>query len=152
MARRIAVAVLALITALLAVVAIPLGLLTSAQARRDFQVETAAEGSALANAAEDLIDDGRGAALNRTVAYWQAQGDQVAVYDVSGRWVAGTRARGLAWRAARSRSSRPLSRRTATGRRTGPVPPTPIVPDSGSGAIGTVELARSSEPLDHPGR
>ena len=147
MARRIAVAVLALITALLAVVAIPLGLLTSAQARRDFQVETAAEGSALANVAEERIDDGRGAALNRTVAYWQAQGDQVAVYDASGRWVAGTRARPAARGqvtlqppALAPHSYWPEDRLVAT---------TPIVPDSGSGAIGTVELARSSEPLDH---
>ena len=40
MARRIAVAVLALITVLLAVVAVPLGLLISAQDRSDFQGQT----------------------------------------------------------------------------------------------------------------
>ena len=147
MARRIAVAVLALITALLAVVAIPLGLLTAAQARRDFQAETAADGSTLANVAEERIDDGpdHGAEPLRGV-------------------LAGPGRPG-----GRLRRVRPAGRRTRTrpGRR-GQVtfrPPalsphsywsedrlvatTPIVPDSGSGAIGTVELARSSEPLDH---
>ena len=147
MARRIAVAVLALITALLAVVAIPLGLLTAAQARRDFQAETAADGSTLANVAEERIDDGRTTALNHSVAYWQGQGDQVAVYDASGRRVAGTRTRpaGRGQVTLRPPALSPHSywsedRLVAT---------TPIVPDSGSGAIGTVELARSSEPLDH---
>ena len=145
MARRIAVAVLALITALLAVVAIPLGLLTAAQARRDFQAETAADGSTLANVAEERIDDGRTTALNHSVAYWQGQGDQVAVYDASGRWVAGTRTRPPGGQVT-LRPPAPAAQllvggpagRDHTGRA-----------DSGSGAIGTVELARSSEPLDH---
>jgi hypothetical protein len=128
-------------------VAIPLGLLTAAQARRDFQAETAADESTLANVAEERIDDGRTTALNHSVAYWQGQGDRVAVYDASGRWVAGTRTRpaGRGQVTLRPPALSPHSywsedRLVAT---------TPIVPDSGSGAIGTVELARSSEPLDH---
>jgi len=57
-ARRIAVAALALITLLLAVVAIPLGLLISAQDRRDFQSATTTAAVTVANVAEERLDDG----------------------------------------------------------------------------------------------
>lgn len=148
MARRIAVAVLALITVLLAVVAIPLGLLTAAQDRRDFGVETAATAATLANVAEERIDDGaRGTALNRSITDLSHQGDQVAVFTGAGRPIAGTRTRPQAPRRITLRPpvSSPHSywsddRLTVT---------TPIVPDSGTGSIGTVELSRSTQPVDH---
>jgi signal transduction histidine kinase len=147
MARRIAFAVLALITGLLAVVAVPLGLLTAAQDRRDFRVEAGADASALANVAEERIDDGHGTALNRSVASLESQGDRVAVYDAAGRWVAGTRTRPAA--AARITVQPPVSAPHSYWARDWIVATTPVVPDSGTGSIGTVELSRSTEPLDH---
>jgi len=68
-ARRIAVAVLALITVLLAVVAIPLGLLISAQDRQDFRTSTEASATSVANVAEERLDDHvHGSALSRSIA------------------------------------------------------------------------------------
>ena len=93
MARRIAAAVLALITALLAIMAVPLGLLTAAQDRRDFRARPTARPRPLANVAEERIDDGaRSPALDRSIRDLARQGDWVAVYDAAGRKVAGTRA------------------------------------------------------------
>ncbi len=68
MARRIAATVLALITALLAIVAVPLGLLTAAQDHTDFADETADAARTLANVAEERLGDGtQGPALARTI-------------------------------------------------------------------------------------
>ena len=60
MTRRIIIAVMALITALLAILAVPLGLLTAAQERRAFTDETTATAIALANVAEERIGDRAG--------------------------------------------------------------------------------------------
>ena len=80
MARRIAAAELALITVLLAVVAIPLGLLISAQDRRDFHAGTATAAATVANVAEERLDDGvNGPALGRSIREMGRQGDQLAV-------------------------------------------------------------------------
>ena len=147
MARRIALAVLALITGLLAVVAIPLGLLTAAQDRRDFRVEAGAEATTLANVAEERIDDGRGVALSRSVEYWARQGDRVAVYNAAGRWVAGTHIPPVS--AGHIRLHPPVSTPGSYWSGDWLVATTPIVPDSGDGSIGTTELSRSTEPLDH---
>ena len=89
MARRIALTVLALITALLAIVAVPLGLLTAAQDRADFRARAAA-GAALATVAEErLPTTARRLARSSACA---GQGDRVAVYDAAGHWLAGTHA------------------------------------------------------------
>ena len=55
MTSRIVAAVLALITAALASMAIPLGLLTAAQDRRDFRADTLASARSTANLAEEGI-------------------------------------------------------------------------------------------------
>jgi signal transduction histidine kinase len=148
MARRIVLTVLALITVLLAVVAVPLGLLTAAQDRKDFRDETTAAAATLANVAEERISDGtNGSALARTIRALARQGDRVTVYSAAGRPVAG--------------SGGP---RTAGGRVTAGAPASaphsyaspgrlivtaPIIPDSGTGAIGTAALSRPTAPLDH---
>jgi len=147
MARRIALAVLALIIGVLAVVAVPLGLLTAAQDRRDFRVEVGADASTLANVAEERIDDGHGTALSRSVTYWQSQGDRVAVYDAAGRWVAGTPT--LPADASQITVQPPVYAPRSYWAHDWIVATTPIVPDSGIGSIGTIELSRSTEPLDH---
>jgi signal transduction histidine kinase len=148
MARRIVLTVLALITALLAVVAVPLGLLTAAQDRRDFQDETASAAATLANVAEERIGDGSaGKALARSVRDLARQGDQVAVYGAAGREIAGdgTGRLGAAHLTPGAPSGSPR-RYPSDGRL---LVLAPVVPDSGTGAIGTVALSRSTGPLDH---
>jgi signal transduction histidine kinase len=147
MARRVAGVVLALITALLAVLAVPLGLVTAAQDRRDFQDETVVTAGTLANLAEERIGDGvRGPALGRAVADLARAGEQVAVYDAAGRKVAGTAGR-LGGRHLTAGSPAVAARRYPAGDRL--LVTAPIVPDSGTGAIGTVALSRSTATLQH---
>jgi signal transduction histidine kinase len=146
MARRIAVAVLALITVLLAVVAIPLGLLVSAQDRHDFQASTATATTTVANVAEERLDDGDpGPALGRSIREMGRQGDELAVYNSAGRVIAST-----AHRPAVRRPVRPPVRSQVTyspGDRL--VVLAPVVPDGGTGSVGTVALSRSTMSLDH---
>jgi signal transduction histidine kinase len=146
MARRIAVAMLALITALLAVVAIPLGLLISAQDRRDFQASATTAATTVANVAEERLDDHvHGTALSRSIRELGRQGDQLAVYNSAGRLVAST-------------VERPSVRRPVNPpARLGTTYPSggrllvlaPVVPDVGTGSVGTVALSRSMASLDH---
>jgi signal transduction histidine kinase len=147
MARRIVLAVLALITALLAILAVPLGLLTAAQDRRYFTDETTDTAMALANVAEERVGDHvRSPALDRSVRDLTQQGDRVAVDDAAGREIAGTPVTPQSGRLAPGSPSTAVRSSIADGRL---IVSVPIVPDSGSGAIGTVVLSRSTEPLGH---
>ena len=147
MTRRIIIAVMALITALLAILAVPLGLLTAAQERRAFTDETTATAIALANVAEERIGDRvRSPALDRSVSSLARHGDRVAVYDAAGRKVAGTPAAPPGNGLKPGSPSSAEHNSAADGRL---IVSVPIVPDSGSGAIGTVVLSRSAGPLDH---
>ena len=147
MARRIILAVLALITGLLATLAVPLGLLTAAQDRRDFTDEATATATALANVAEERITDHvRSPALDRSVMELARAGDWVGAYDADGRKVAGTAGdppgggATSGWASATARTSITNDRLVVS---------VPIIPDSGTGTVGTVVLSRSTEPLDH---
>jgi signal transduction histidine kinase len=147
MTRRIVLAVLALITALLAILAVPLGLLTAAQDRKDFQDQTAATASTLANVAEERFGDGaKGTALDRSVRELARQGDQVAVYDAAGHQTAGTGGSPAAGRLPAGPPSRVPDSRPSGDRL---LVTAPIMADSGTGVIGTVTLSRSTEPLEH---
>ncbi|MGH3410050.1 MAG: HAMP domain-containing protein, partial [Streptosporangiaceae bacterium] len=147
MARRIAATVLALIIALLALVAVPLGLLTAAQDRTDFTDETADGARSLANVAEERLGDGtRGPALARSIRSLETRGDRVTVYDAAGRVIAGSPGAPVA--AARVGPRPGTSVRSyALGNRL--VVLVPVVPDSGTGTLGTVALSRSTAPYDH---
>jgi len=151
MARRIAATVLTLITALLAIVAVPLGLLTAAQDRTDFTDETADAARTLANVAEERLGDGTpGSGLPRTIRSLNSRGDRVTVYDTAGRVVAGSPGPPVAARhVTRHPHSSALSpaRSFATGDRL--VVLVPVVPDSGAGSLGTVALSRSTASYDH---
>jgi signal transduction histidine kinase len=145
--RRIIIAVMALITALLAILAVPLGLLTAAQERRAFTDETTATATALANIAEERLDDHVASpALNRSVRALARQGDRVAAYDAAGDRVAGTATAPLAGGPKPGPPSSAVHSSAADGRL---IVSVPIVPDSGSGAIGTVVLSRPTGSLDH---
>jgi signal transduction histidine kinase len=145
-ARRIALAVLALITVLLAVVAIPLGLLISAQDRRDFRAGAATAAATVANMAEERLNDhAHGTALGRSMREMGRQGDELAVYNSAGELIASTASRPVM-----SRPVRPPVRREGTyssGNRL--VVLAPVIPDDGDGSVGTVALSRSIMSLDH---
>ena len=147
MARRIAATVLALIIALLAIVAVPLGLLTAAQDRADFRDETADGARTLANVAEERLGDGtRGPALARSIRSLENRGDRVTVYDGAGRVIAGSARPPVAAVHVASRADISV-RSYAAGDRL--VVLVPVVPDSGTGTLGTVALSRSTAPYDH---
>lgn len=91
MTRRIVLAVLILIVLALAAVAVPLGLLTAAQDRRDFAVETKAAATTLAGVAEEWLGDrASGKALRHLVTGLGKDGDLIAVSDQAGAKIVGT--------------------------------------------------------------
>ena len=95
MATRIVTAVLVLITVLLAILAIPLGMLTAGQDRTDFGDQTRATAASVANAAEEWLGEGvHGTALTRSITQLTAAGDRVAVYTTAGQVVAARRTSG----------------------------------------------------------
>ena len=148
MTSRIVAAVLALITAALASMAIPLGLLTAAQDRRDFRADTLASAQSTANLAEEGIGDGSSdPLLSRAIRDLGRRGDWAGVYDATGHEVAGTgpallptAALHAALRAAAPRSYPAARRLTVT---------VPIRADGGHHIIGTVVLSRSTATLTH---
>jgi signal transduction histidine kinase len=145
-ARRIALAVLALIVGLLAVVVIPLGLLVSAQDRRDFQASTATAATTVANVAEERLDDhAHGTALTRSIHEMGRQGDRLAVYNSAGQLVASTSARPAFGHPVRP----PIDSQAVYPSGDRLVVLAPVVPDGRSGSVGTVVLSRSTAGLDH---
>lgn len=147
MARRIVVTVLALITALLAIVAVPLGLLTAGQDRTDFRNQTAVTAATLASVAEERISDGSaGTALHRSIRELTGAGDRATVYDAAGREIAGTPGGPVAAAHISGIPDRSPHVFPAGGQL---IVTAPVVPGSGTGSIGTVALSRSTEPLDH---
>jgi signal transduction histidine kinase len=149
MARRIMLAVLALIVALLGIIAVPLGLITASQDRRDFQAETLVAAATLANVAEERLGDrSNGPALARVIADLARSGDQLSVYDNAGARQGGTAAfpvlsSGLVHRVVADAAPvlYPAEDRQ--------IVVAPVFQDDGHAAIGAVMLSRSSEELDH---
>jgi len=147
-ARRIVLAVLALVVAVLGVVAVPLGLVTASQDTRDFRDEAAASATTLGNTAEEWLDDGNhGPALDRTVRQLSSAGDRVSVVDTAGHTVAKTAAPpSVQWTQVR--------RAMANGRMSGyPVDDyyvviAPVESDRGDGSVGAVVLARPTAGLN----
>lgn len=91
MTRRIILAILALICALLATVVVPLGLITAAHDRHDYQNQALATARSLASAAEEkLADHDRGTALAAAISQLRGSGDRVAIVGPAGALIAGT--------------------------------------------------------------
>ncbi|MGE5136648.1 MAG: sensor histidine kinase, partial [Gemmatimonadota bacterium] len=91
MARRIVLALLSLIGALLVTSVVPLGLITTGHARESFREDTLLAARTLASVAEEnLADHTRGAALAQSLARARGAGQQVWVYDPAGRLIAAT--------------------------------------------------------------
>ena len=90
MTRRIVLAILAVICALLGAVVIPLGLITAQHDRQDFRDQAVSTARSLASVAEEKLGDHEsGAALTAAMAQLRGDGDQVAVYGGGGRRIAG---------------------------------------------------------------
>ncbi|HEY2509016.1 MAG TPA: HAMP domain-containing sensor histidine kinase [Streptosporangiaceae bacterium] len=148
MARRIVIAVLSLMVIVLSAVSVPLGLVTANQDTHDFTDETVAAATTLANIAEERLDDGiAGPALGRSVRQLGAAGDQISVNDAAGRKVSGTKVPPPVSEAQLRRVT--AARRSSVYRsddRT--IVIMPVLRDDSDGSVGTVVLARSTEPLD----
>jgi signal transduction histidine kinase len=149
MTRRIVLAVLALIAAVLGSVALPLGILTAGQDQRAFTDETVATTTTLANVAEERLDDGTGErALVRLVSRLASEGMKVSVYDRTGRRIAGTTpppavppARLATARKATVPAVYPLDDAVQVV--------APVRNDDDTANVGTVALVRPSAQVDH---
>jgi len=149
MARRIALVVIALVTVLLGVAAVPLGLLTASQHTHDFRDDTVAAAAAVSSVAEEFLDDhATGAPLARAVAGLRRRGDLVTVYDSAGRRVAGDRNVPGVTPALTTRKGAGPDTRIYTGAERQAVL-MPVTKDSGTVRLGSVLLSRSTEPLEH---
>jgi signal transduction histidine kinase len=148
MARRIVLAVLALVVAILGVVAIPLGLTTASQDRRDFQDVTVTTATTMANVAEERIDDGAApTSLNRLVGSLTRANDKVSVYGRTGAVIASTHpppAVRPGWLAKARTSANPavyqLDDAIAVV--------APVRNDDGNATIGVAVLVRPTAPVD----
>ncbi len=148
MTTRIVATVLALTAALLAVIAVPLGLITAGQDRADFRAEIRAAAVTLANVAEgQLSDRSIDPALARSVAAQQRAGDQVSVYASPAVLVAGAPAV-PAVTAARLRGA--LAGEAASYRSAGWLTEiVPVRPDGSRTPVGVIAVARPTAALDH---
>jgi signal transduction histidine kinase len=148
-ARRIALAVIALVAVLLGVAAIPLGVLTANQDRRDFRTDSLAAATTVSSVAEEFLSDRTtGVQLAKSIAGLKRRGDVVAVYAADGHRVAGANpVPGVtpANVAYRGPGQRPRMY-SASERLTVVVP---VTNDARGIRLGSVALARSTEPLEH---
>jgi signal transduction histidine kinase len=148
MARRIVLAVLALVAVLLGVVAVPLGLITTNQDRRDFRDETVVSARTVANVAEERLDDHRsGPALERLVSMLGSSQYRVTVYDAAGNRVAHSAA-APPLPATKLEHARGLGRETVYEADDWFIVTVPVRRDSGPGNVGTVVLARPTSAVD----
>ncbi len=147
MPRRIALSVLALIAVVLGVVAVPLGLVVSAQDRRTFTDQTVAAATSVANVAEERLDDGIiSPRLGSTVRSLGAVGYRISVLDAGGRTVAAT-APPPALRRHPAAGHDGMTVFYPAGGLIGVV--SAVQGDSGRGVVGTVVLTRPTAPLEH---
>ena len=148
MTGRIVATVLALITVTLAAVAVPLGLVTAAQDQASFRDQTVSTAQGLANLAEERISDGTpDPGLTRALGQLAAAGDRAAVYTAAGHRIAGTGGWGPP--PGRLREGAPAAAAhgyRAAGRL---IATAPVIPDSGTGTIGTAAVSRPAGALDH---
>jgi signal transduction histidine kinase len=148
MARRIVLAVLALVAVLLGVVAVPLGLITTNQDRRDFRDEAVVSARTVANVAEERLDDHRnGPALDRLISLLSQSQYRVTVYDAAGSTIAGSAAV-PPLPPGRLEHARTLGRETLDEADDWFIVTVPVRRDAGPGSVGTVVLARPTSAVD----
>jgi signal transduction histidine kinase len=148
-ARRIVLAVLALIAAILGIVALPLGFITAGQDHRDFQDVTVATATTIANAAEEKLGDGDPPrAMDRIIRGVARDDDRVSVFNETGGKIGGTTsppAVSPGWLARGRTAASPVAY-PASG---AIVVIAPVRDDAGTATIGTVVLERPTAAVDH---
>ncbi len=141
MTRRILVSFLAVLAVVIAAIIVPLGLIVTAQQRRDFTDSTHAAAHSLASLAEEQLNDHASpAALPRLLTTTAAASDRVAVLDRTGTVVARTAQPPAAIAVAAVQTGRPIPEDE------GHSVVTAAVGDSGR-TVGTIILARDSTSL-----
>jgi signal transduction histidine kinase len=145
MVRRIVLVVLGLLAAMLAVVVVPLGLITAQHYRHDFQAQATSSARSLANVAEEkLSDHEQGGRMRAALAELREDGDQVSVTGTAGQRIAGPTVPRAVAREALS-NQRPVVRWQDDRLMVA----VPVLGDEGGGPVGVVVLSRTTEPLDH---
>jgi signal transduction histidine kinase len=149
MAGRIAATVIALIAVLLCVVALPLGVITTAHDRHSFTDEAIDAAASVAAIGEEKLSDGDASpALASSIGELRRGGDQVSLYDRAGRKISGSPA-GPAVTAGEVAGAL---------RRAAPVTYpagdrmlvlAPVLQDEGGADVGVVALSRPTAALDH---
>jgi len=148
MARRIVLAVLAVVAAVLGSVAVPLGFITTGQNLRAFQNEARVAAVTLTNVAEERLDDKvRGSALDRTVQQLATGGDRVLVLNSASRIVAASAARPQVT-AAQLATAASTGKAAAYHQEDSYLVVAPVRRDNGSGAAGVVVLARPMSAIE----
>lgn len=149
MARRIAATVIALIAALLCVVALPLGLITTAHDRHSFTDEAVDTAAAVAAVAEERLGDSDATpALSSAIGQLRRAGDQVTIYNLAGRSIAGAHGGPAVPAAALAGSLRRSAPATyPSGNRL--LVLAPVLNDQGGAPLAVVGLSRSTAALDH---
>ncbi len=149
MARRITLAVIALVAVLLSVVAVPLGLHIANQDTAEFTAQTATSAAAVASVAEEHLDDRAPiGSLRQAVVEVAEHGDRIVVYGKNGRLLTG---HGTIREVSKQRIDLALAGVASVNSPSSDemVAVSPVIKDQGATSIGVVVLARSTEPLDH---
>ena len=149
MTRRIVASVLGLIVVLLGTIALPLGLLTAAQDRRDFTDATTSTAGTLANVAEERLGDHvSGKPADRLVTGLSRAGDRVLILNRAGARIAGTSQPPQVAAAQLSRGQ--AATQAAVYQLDDYVlVVAPIRSDNGIASLGVVALARPTASVDH---
>jgi signal transduction histidine kinase len=157
MTRRIALAVMALVTVLLVLAVVPLGLSLAGRERTSFRDDAEAADRTLAAAAEEhLSDKGSAAAMQQLLERATSEGDCGAVFDATGHEVAFTTCAGqdAATTAEMREQWADLGRQaisgtsTVTSERDDRLAVAVTVGDTAH-PVGASVLSRSAEPMNH---
>ncbi|MGW1255450.1 sensor histidine kinase [Streptomyces sp. NPDC002513] len=148
MTRRIALSVLALITAILVLAVVPLGLIMTQREQTSFRDEAAAKARAIASAAEEHLSDHKSDAPARSlVEEAHKRGDCASVYDRAGHVLLSTACSEVAGDESAGLVSAVLAHPGTLVRQDDQWLTTAVPVGDTSDAVGIAVLSRSTDPL-----
>ncbi|MDT0468480.1 sensor histidine kinase [Streptomyces gibsoniae] len=148
MTRRIALSVLALITAILVLAVVPLGLIMTQREQTSFRDDAAAKTRSLASAAEEYLSDHKPDASARSlVAEAHDRGDCATVYDRTGHVLLSTPCADVAGDDSARLVSSVLTHPDTRVRQDDQWLTTAVPIGDASDAVGVAVLSRSADPL-----
>ncbi|MFJ9906834.1 sensor histidine kinase [Streptomyces sp. NPDC101152] len=148
MTRRIALSVLALITAVLVLAVVPLGLIMTQREQTSFRGDAAAKARSIASAVEEHLSDHKpDAAARSLVAQAQGRGDCATVYDSARRVVLSTVCSDVAGGAPARLVSSVLAHPETRVRQDEQWLTTAVPVGDSSDPVGVAVLSRSADPL-----